>query len=143
MIPLMDLLTDEGREDLIRGKEVTLVNIEVQCPPGAKNPGGLFGNCEPCIITSAFRDGEGWPAEMLSKIRTICEAAPDDFCDIRHPMMDEEQWAQARAMAKFRSHETVARFLPYIMAGVSVWELSVFAWMEDREGFVTNGVLGQ
>jgi hypothetical protein len=131
MSPLVDLLTDAGREDLIRGNDVTLLNVEVQCPPDPKKSGGQIGNCEPCIISSAFRDGEGGPAEMLAKVRAICATATDDFGNLHHAMMEEEQQEQEKTMEVFRKNESAARFLPYIMAGVFVWQLSVLAWMED------------
>lgn len=138
MSPLMDLLTDAGREDFIKGNYVTLLNVEVQCPPDPKKSGGQIGNCEPCSISSAFRDGEGWPAEMLAKVRAICATATDDFGNLQHAMMEEEQREQERTMEVFRKNERVAQFLPHIMAGVFVWELSVVAWMEDDGTVLTR-----
>lgn len=68
---------------------------------------------------------------MLAKVRAICSTATDDFCYLNHAMMDEEQREQEETMAVFRKNDSVAQFLPYIMAGVFVWQLSVLAWMED------------
>jgi hypothetical protein len=76
---------------------------------------------------------------MLSKVRAVCATASDDFQGLRHDMMGEEQREQARAMAEFRSREGLAQFLPHVMAGVFVRELSVVAWMED-DGRVSSRI---
>lgn len=138
MTPLIRAVTDKTRKDLIHEQIVTLVNIVVQQPPAPERTVGQVGYCEPCSITTAFRPGQRRLEKELAQVKEICRTALEDLQGPRHIMMTEALGEQQLALAEFQKHEGLLQFLPKVMAGVPIWNLSWVAWREDDGSVITE-----
>jgi hypothetical protein len=136
---LFEALKPEAQNELIRDHVIQLIYIVIQYPPANDKDSNHAGYCEPFTINSVFLTGEAGATDELAQIREICSHAMDDLQGPQHCAMKQALEEQERNLTIFRNDERCRLFLPHIMAGVYLWELSLVAWMED-DGIISTEI---
>lgn len=139
MTGLFEMLTPQAQNDLIHDHVIEIITITVQYPPEPDPDSNRVGYCEPYALKTMLPEDDKRFAESLTQIREISSHAMDDFQGHpMHCMMKEALENKKHINEIFQNDERCREFLPYLMTGVFIWQISLVAWMEDDGLVITE-----